>query len=177
VASIAARSFVFALLVVTPAAVIAQASATGTIPARATIGSTVTLSNPTPLEFGNLLAGQTSQVVPPAFAASSPRAGSIQLDYSDPLTLNVTIDPGGELQRSGVTLTTQLECGLGSSATDASAQPVGCQGQHISTLTATRLRSARSVFIFVGGRTTAPGTAPAGEYTGTITVRVSVASQ
>src|SRR5690349_15238099 len=83
----------------------AQANATGSIAAHATVDAVLTLSNPTPLDFGTLLAGQTSTEVPPAFGAGPAHAGSIQVDFTDPITLNVTIDPGNELTGAGKTLT------------------------------------------------------------------------
>jgi hypothetical protein len=167
------RQFIFAgcFGVATAAALAAQSSATGTIPAQATIGAVVILSNPSGLDFGTLLAGQTSSDVPPSFSGVAPHAGSIELSFTDPVTLNVTIDPGGELANQGHTLATVLACGLGGSSTDANALIVACQNQHIAV---PATRTTHTVFIFVGGRTTAPGDAPAGVYNGTVTVRVTV---
>jgi hypothetical protein len=167
------RSRALALVCLAAGALGAQNTGTGTIPAHATVSAVVTISNPTPLEFGSLLAGQTSPEVQPQFSATSPHAGSIEVQFSDPVTLNVTIDPGGELSNGGKTLTTVLSCGIGTSATDANTVNVACEGQHFNGPVT---RTVNTAFVFVGGHTTAPSDAPAGAYTGTITVRVTVTS-
>jgi hypothetical protein len=141
------------------------------------VGVTITLSNPTEIDFGTLKPGTPSANVPPSYSATVPHAGSIQLDYSNAgLRLDITIDPGNELSRAGSTptLSTNLSCGLGTSATDAAASQIGCQGQNFNI---TNAPSGTTSFIFVGGQTSAPANAPAGEYRGTVTVRVTVTSQ
>ena len=152
-------------------------SATGSIDAYARVAVGVTLSNPTDLDFGTLLPGGTSVVVPPAYSATAPKAGSIQLDYGNgTLTINVTIDPGNELKRppnSAPGLTTTLSCAVGSTATDAATEPIACTGQSFNISSPT----GSTGFIFVGGQTSAPADASAGLYTGTVTVRVSLTSQ
>lgn len=142
--------------------VVAQTTATGTIPARAQVGAVVTLSNPTEIDYGTLLPGGPSATVPPAFSSSIPHAGSIQVDFSNGLlTVNVTIDPGNELTRNGASpaLITNLSCGLGISATDANAQSIGCQGQNFNSS-----QTGETRWIFVGGQTSAPAGAPSGIY-------------
>src|SRR6185503_2672156 len=167
-----------ALACLAPVALHAQNTATGTVPEHATIGAVVTLSNPTALEFGTLLAGQTSTEVPPLFSSAAAHAGSIQVSFSDPINLSVTIDPGGELANQGHTLTTSLTCGAGSSATDANAVSIDCQSQHLGgSLQQAATRSTRTAFLFIGGHTTAGDDAPAGAYSGSITVRVTVTTQ
>jgi hypothetical protein len=152
----------------------AQTSATGVIPARARVGAQVSLSNPTELDFGSLLAGQTTSPLPPQYSASVPHAGSIQLDSADPITLNVTIDTGDELRRGNTRLTTVLTCGAGESATATVTTSINCVGQAITPLSGATVFAGRTVFIFVGGTTQAPTSASAGDYTGTVTVRVAI---
>src|SRR5688572_5881475 len=111
-------------------------TATGTINALARVAVGVTLSNSTDLDFGTLLPGGTSAVVPPSYSATVPKAGSIQLDYGNgTLTINVTIDAGNELKKPPNTdpsLTATLSCAIGASATDAATDPIACTGQSFS---------------------------------------------
>jgi len=156
------------------AALGAQTTATGSISAQAEVGTVVTLSNPTSIDFGSLLAGGSSPNVAPVFSAGIPHAGSIQVDLSGgTFVVNVTIDPGNELTRNGSSppLTTVLACGVGNSATDANAEAIGCEGQNFSVV------QSGERWIFVGGQTTAPADAKSGTYRGTVTVRVSATAQ
>ena len=152
-------------------------TATGSINAYARVAIGVTLSNPTDLDFGTLLPGGTSAVVPPSYSATVPKAGSIQLDYGNgTLTINVTIDPGDELRtppNMDPSLNTTLSCAIGASATDVATTPIPCTGQSF-TITS---QTGSTGFIFVGGQVSAPANAKAGLHSGVVTVRVSLASQ
>jgi hypothetical protein len=166
----------FPMIALSVATANAQATtATGTIPARARVGSTITLSNPTEIDFGTLQPGGTSANVPASFASSVPHAGSIQVDYSDGMiTVNTTIDSGDELalDAASPTLTANLSCALGSSATATNTSQIGCTGQNFNATSGTA-----TVFLFVGGQASAPANAKSGVYTGKVTVRISLTSQ
>ena len=154
-------------------ALAAQTPTTVTIMAHAEVGPTLTVSNPTAIDYGALLPGGVSANVPAAFSATIPHAGSIQVNSSNgTLTVDVTIEKGDQLSLLGLgqALTTTLSCGLGASATDANTTSIACRGQNLG------VASNGTVWIFVGGQTSAPPKAKFGVYRGTVTVRLSLTS-
>ena len=177
--SFRSSGLLWAALIVSASPAFAQTAqtfgATGKIPMRAAVGTTVTVSNPSAADFGFLAAGQPSANVPPSFSATVPHAGSIQVDFSNgSLRLDVTVQPGDELTKRplGPKLSVNLSCAIGVSASDAATSPVGCVGQYFNST-----GGVQTAFVFVGGQVTAPANAEAGVYSGSITVKVTVTSQ
>lgn len=144
-----------------PALASAQ-SQTATINATAKIQSAVTFSNPTNLDFGAAITPGTGATVTPA------NGGKIMASYNTPTTITVA---GTALNRAGGgSLAVTYSCAQ--AATGTATTPTAFAGTCAAGYTTTLTGNARTDhWLYVGGDIAAAATttAPAGNYTGTIT--------
>lgn len=145
-----------------PGALAAQ-SATGTVGAVATVQSAVTfLAATSSLDFGTITPGTAVNIAPGATGS-----GIIGVQYNTPATITV-----GTLSLTGpgsVTLPTTLSCAQASTATSTTPTSFTCGSGYVTTLAA---NAASTWYIYLGGTiaAAATSTAPAGDYTGSVTL-------
>ena len=154
-----------ALFFVAAAAIPAIAGAqtqTATIAVTARVQSSVSFSNPAPLDFGAAITPGTATSVAPA------AGGKVMITYNTPTTITVAGSPLAEV--GGATIPVTYSCAH--AATGASTAPTAfastCAAGYTTALNG---RARTDHWLYLGGdiAAAATSTAPAGNYTGTAT--------
>jgi hypothetical protein len=153
-----------AAILALPGLVSAQASAS--VQAQATVLAPISVANEQDLEFGDVIPGYSTTVLPGALAS-----GRFQVSGAGVLEVALDFDLPTELEHTTSTSTLPVAFGAGSAgfgATSAAASttfdPAVSQEANLS---------AGALFVFIGGTVTPAVAQEAGTYTGTITLDVA----
>lgn len=149
-------------LVALPGALAAQ-SATGTVSAVAKVQSAVTFLGATSnLNLGTITPGTAVNIAPGAAGS-----GVIGVQYNTPATITVgTLSLAGP---GGATLPVAVSCAQASTSTSTTPTTFACGTGYSTTLA---VNAATTWYIYLGGSIAAGATsaAPAGDYTGSVTL-------
>jgi spore coat protein U-like protein len=154
-------SFALAAVVALPGFASAQ-TATATINATAIVQSAVTFSNTANLDFGAAIVPGSGATVTPA------NGGKAMVSYNVPTTITVA---GTALSSGGASLPVTYSCAQASTGTNPT--PTAFSGSCAGGFTTALSGAAQtSHWIYIGGAILAASTtsAPAGTYTGTVTL-------
>lgn len=146
---------------------LAEAQASASIQAEATVLAPISVANEQDLQFGDVIPGFPTTVAP-----GDPDAGRFQVGGSG--ALEVTLDFGAlptELDHTTSASTLPLSFGAGSGGVGPTALAVGSTFDPSSTFTSNL--SSGALFVFIGGTVSPVVAQEAGTYDGTITLTVA----
>lgn len=151
----------------------AQAQASGSVLASATIPATITVTKVADVNFGNLTPGTGATLTPGGTAGAGQTIGVLQINHDANVNVAASV-PANLTSASGATMAVAFQCGYSSAssgALDAAAGACTALGQR----NATALGTAQDSYIQIGGDIAAAATTGAtpGVYSGTLSFTVT----